>query len=573
MSTNPQTTPSLTFDGFRGIDLRSSHVNPSSAQDILNFRIRADGSLEKRYGYRPVTSFGNTVRASWAGTVSGSSIAYFLLADQVVKFNFDTEETVTVGTVNSHVSKGFFFFYEGILYVNDGTALYQIQNDSLTPVQAYAPLIGKDWNNREPGEYYEQKNILSQRARISYVISDPPSNLLQTKDTVQSVEAVFLNGTKLPTDRYYIDQKFGTVNVTNLQAGDRVLLYVTLSDVNEEQHAKFNRSSCAIPFGKNLNNRLFFLDRNRSSTMLCSSYVPKKEREQVNRIYRNSAPLYIPQNAEVVIGNRQCAAQSAQPYYDRLLLFTEEDTWMANAEVSGDDEFPTTNISTSVGCATPGGSISIGNDIFSVGYHGLWKWESVNPSSGELRPTCISLPIDSLLTDEDYKSAILAHNRIENELWVYFPTRSDVFIYQLSLKLWYRFDKITPADFFSTDGHFGFIRANKLYLFDPTLRVDRTHTEDIPIQAEYLSGVSDFGTPSYKNLKRILMEGDFYRNKISVTFKVNTRYSVSSTFSRVDSRSPILSRCPFVRFRSLQLLLNCSDPFTLKLYRVSLLTR
>lgn len=574
MSKQTKKSPTLTLDGFCGIDLRCSHTNPDVAQDVLNFRVRGDGSLEKRYGYRLLANLGGIIRASWIGSVGGSSIGYFIVGNRVIRFNLDTKEQVSLGTVSAASQNAFFFFYEGELYLSDGSKLYQVKSNLLSTVEGYAPLIGKDWNNRSPGEDFEPKNILTKRARISYVISDPPSNILQIKEPIQSIDGVLLNGEVLPADRYYMDTNFGTVNVSNLQAGDRVMLYVTLDTSDSNQLSKLHRSSCAIAFGKNTSNRLLFLDRNNSSTMLCSSYVPKQERKLVSKIYLNTSPLYIPENATFVVGNRHCAVQSAQPYYDRLLLFTEEDAWMASSEVSSNDEFPTTNINTLLGCAVKEGSLSIGNEIYSIGSHGLWRWASAKNFSGEMEAECVSLPIDPLLSREDYRCATISHNRLENEIWLHFSTRSDIFIYNLSLKLWYRFNGIIASRFFGCDAYFGFIRGTSLYVFDSSLLTDSDdNTTQKPISSEYLSAFCDFGTPENKNVKRIILEGDFYRNTVTFTVRSPLNDLTSCKFTNSGNHTTLSTRCSSPPFRSAGIHLHCNDTRQLKLHRASVLAR
>ena len=62
---------SVSFDGFRGIDCRRNHTGETVASDVVNFRIRSDGSLEKRNGYRLLTDMEGVIRAFHSEAANG----------------------------------------------------------------------------------------------------------------------------------------------------------------------------------------------------------------------------------------------------------------------------------------------------------------------------------------------------------------------------------------------------------------------------------------------------------------------------------------------------------------------
>lgn len=575
MSTQTKKTPSFSLDGFRGVDLCSHHTDPRCAQDIRNFRILPDGSLKKRYGYRPIKSFTSTKKnAYWIGSRNSKPLAYFLTNLSVICLNLQTYEEQVIGSLSRSCSNAFFFFYEGNLYLCHDQNISLIDDEGIHPAEGYVPLIGKDWNNREPGPDYEPKNILTKRARISYIISDPASIFLEVKDKIASVDGVIVNGIPISSQDYYLDTKLGTVNVQNLNAGDRVMIYVTL-DIEDFAQLDLLKNACeAISFGKNTDNRLFFLDKNGSSSMLCSSYVTQESRKEAQQIYPNSDSLYIPESPPFVLGNRNSSIRSAQHHYDHLLLFTEEDAWMARAEVSSDDEFPTVNINSTVGCCSQHGSVTVGNELFTVCQQGVWQWSGNSEFSGEMHTVRISTPIDSLLVDEDFSKCGLYYNGRERELWLHFPSRSYVWIYQLDLKQWYRFD-VSADFFFEANGIFGFCASTRVFVFDPTLFYDQPNESSTsPIRAKYLSSYSDFGTKDPKIIKEILLVGDFETNQIDIFAKdekknyAQIQIQEPKGYSLIRNRTSSRSRFPYA---ALYVSVYDSNPITI--YRAELIAR
>ena len=72
---------------FGGIDRQSSLGQANVAQDIKNFRILADGSLEKRCGYSKVIGLPAGIRAVWSGDVDGEASLFVLAGDMVYLVN------------------------------------------------------------------------------------------------------------------------------------------------------------------------------------------------------------------------------------------------------------------------------------------------------------------------------------------------------------------------------------------------------------------------------------------------------------------------------------------------------
>ena len=179
------------FRGFGGIDTKDVTGRGGKAADIVNFRVLPDGTLKKRCGYRRVASMPGKIRAMLTGYFDGEFLGYVLADGQVFKLDFATGERTLIGSIGSISGDASIFYYLGNIFVIDGEEIYQLKDDEIISAEGYVPLFGKNWGSTYPGEINEPINLLNPRARISYIVSDPPTIFLATLYDVVSVEAVY----------------------------------------------------------------------------------------------------------------------------------------------------------------------------------------------------------------------------------------------------------------------------------------------------------------------------------------------------------------------------------------------
>lgn len=535
--------PSLSLCGFGGINRTAYHTQPSCAEDILNFRILEDGSLKKRNGYRQAADFKAPIRAFWNGTICGESRTYVLIQNQICTVHLSTGEIHEIGTIGTSDGTAHFFFYQGTLFLSDGSAFYEIHDSVPRICNGYVPLIGKDWSNRQTGSVYEPRNLLNRRARISYIISDPPTLFLAVPEKVESVDAVYLNGTPLSSELYCFDETFQTVNVQGLSAGDRVLVFLTFTEQNQKLLQALCSCMHSVLFGSPNRNRLFFWGGQMPSVMFCSAYVGAERQTEAQLVYTDSNGLYFPEGFEFRVGEGRCAIHGAERYYDRLLIFTESDTWMAQEGASGMDEFPTVPVHASIGCASQNGSALADGTPISVGDYGVWRWSGSSDRPNEQNAERISQAIDDSFSPESYRTAKLYYFQRHNEIWLYRTETEEVFLYHPKQKTWVRWNGIAADDFFEADGQIGFLRDGKLFLFESDLTRDYESESEIrPICAVYQSGITDFGSDSKKALARAVLHADIRGGALRLSFSGCGTETVSRSFAPSDHEHSIVSR-------------------------------
>lgn len=490
------------FSGFDGVDTRKTHSGEPTSADILNFRIGTDGSLEKRYGYRHLLSFPSPPRAFWNGFMEGEEKSFALCDDTVYLADLATGTFRAIDTVGTKEGPADFFFYQNALYLIDGKQLYAVETDKLFGVFGYVPHYIKDRAPGTRGEIHQPLNHLNRFARLSFFAPEEnPLPYLLVDHPIGSVDAVYLNGTPLSVDEYDYSSILPSINIRNLQMGDRVVAYVHYDSFPSEKPNLLSSTSAAV-FGGVSNSRVFLWDGNQKNIMYASSFVSRLDMKECKNFYSESDPLYFPENYEFCVGDGQYAIRAIARHFDRLLIFTEGDVWMASTSACGAEDFPTMNINSSVTCAVKGGAEILGNDPVSVGKHTLFRWTTETDEKNECNAYSLSVPIDSELDDRFFQNAILFTDKARGELWFHGKDEAGtVWIYSLARGAWFRFTGIHADQFFALGEEVGFLHGAELFCFDPCLATDydkegKAH----PILASFRSGLLDFGTSALKKL-------------------------------------------------------------------------
>ncbi len=529
MSTKSNQKPTLSLKGFRGVDRRANHTDGGVASDLVNFRIRTDGSLEKRYGFRLLTALGAPIRAFYKKISEGEEIGYALAGNTLFAVNLLTADKEILGTVATSSGKACIFFYKSLLYLLDEQSIYVLENGSLSSVDGYVPLIGKDWPNDYVGEPYEPRNILTRRARISYVVSNTsPSIFMCTGEPVESVDAVWRNGVLLPPENYYIDEGFQTVNVLGTGKGDRLEIYLTMKSHHEDLRRLLLTATRSTLFGGLENYRLFFWGCDDPSMIFCTSFVPKDQALSSSRHGGNANDLYFPAGYEFHVGAEEHRIQGCVPHYDRLLIFTENDTWMAKADVSGFSELSLTAINNEIGCASFDGVASVGNDPISVGKNSLYRWHQQADIPDRCNALRVSEEIDSALTLDKYRNTGLYYDRHRDELWFFHRESGEAWICNLSARNWFRFTGIYAEQMFDAGGEVGFLRDQAIFVFEKTAYTDwKSGGGQAYIEARYTGALTDFGSPDCKNLSQLIMRGDVGGGPLYLFFLIDQKKELS----------------------------------------------
>lgn len=518
-------TKKVSFEGFSGINLLKEHKGSECLSNIENFRITKDGSLEKRCGYRPLVTLPDVPRAMWSGFANGSFILLALCGDGVYSIDIENGSYSSVGYAYNIEGEAQFVYFCGNLYLVDKGYIFLLEDYSSTTVSGYVPLLGKNWGSTYPGEIYQPLNILNRSARITYTVSDPPSAYLATNGAPASIEAVYLNGRLLDASEYRYDSDFDVIVIDGLNAGDRAEVALTYEDdaVNDRLYQLLSCTS-AIVFGGISNSRMFLWNGDKTNLIFPSAHVSSDDLRQSQKTYPDSSEVYFPEGHEFTVGDGRYAIKAVIRHYDRLLIITEGDAWMADSSACGIEDFPAMNINSTAGSATNGGAVMVGNDPISIGRHCILRWTSDTDELNECNAYSISDKISDMLDEDFFKNAGVFYDRYKEEVW--FNSRDEsgtVWIYNSERNAWYKFLNIHADELFDVNGSVGFRSGNELYVFDESEYRDYlADGTSSAIVANATSGLLDFGSSSLKKLMKVSCRGDIEGGVVLLYFNADT---------------------------------------------------
>ena len=556
-----QKTVHASFPSFDGIDVYASHTGKPSTANMENWQIRRDGSIKKRYGFRPLYALDDTVEAIWSGLIDGRFYIYLFSGGQVQYIDLSSESLMTVGTPPcTDKSSPRFFHLGGTLYLAVGGGIFAVTKTSIKKCEGYVPLIGKDWTNDLIGEIHQPLNILNRRGRFTYTVSSQASIFFRVIYPVSTIDSVLVNGIRLSSDRYYFDELFNSVNISGLATGDRVEIAVTFALSNASVMSELLSTNSATVFGGISNSRVFMWDDNGKPIVYSTAFVSNSELKASRDIYPTSDSLYFPEGYEFMVGDGKNKIMSAQRHYDRLLFFTDGDVWMADSSACGYEDLPTMNINSSIGCSSRGAVAMAGNDPVSVGDGKIYRWTSDTDELNECNAHSISDCLGDLLDNSFFKNAKVFSNRREGEVWFYDTEEAHtVWIYQHETGKWFKYTGIEADGFFDANGRVGFFKGNELYIVDPDCNTDEHEDYNQSITTVFESGLIDFGSRDTKRLAGIEFSGENCRSlRIDISPKKLKSQSITATLGGYDHEI-FEKRISSGRFTYLTLKLTSSD--------------
>ena len=538
--TNSNKNLSVEYDGFEGIDTRANHSG--GIQDALNLRILSDGSLQKRQGYKCIYSNNYGVRAIWSGIIGGNFSCYFLVLNSVYKLDINTGEANFCAAIVTSVGKAQFFYFRDALYLTDTKRIYKILDSSAEPIVGYVPLFGKDWGTGYPGEINEPLNLLHRHARITYKIGEEFSAYLPTLYPVSEIKAVYKNGELLSNDSYVFDERFNTINISGLEAGDALEVDLTFADDENDLGTQLLSSPFAYVFGNINNSRLFMWGGETNNTIFTSTYVSRDSLAEAEKHFPDCGHIYFCADDHFTVGDGRYSVKAVTRHFDRLLILTEGDAWIANSSSNGNEEFPIMNVNSRIGCSSEGGVISIGNDPVSVGRRAIFRWTSDTDELNECNAYSISDGISELLPTSFFKKAVAYADDLRGELWFCDPTGDGTaWVYNVKQKAWSRFNNINAEAFFDADGNVGFIRNSKIFIFRDEYHADYENVADTvgtPIVASLVSGIIDLESHKQKRLKNMVLFADLDGGSLDTQIVTDRGEQINaSLFSKGDYSS------------------------------------
>ena len=509
----PRTPRKSSYRGFEGVDLKKTHSGDESIALIDNFCITDDGSLKKRCGFKRVyenKDKAGSASVSYSIMENGVEVCYFTQGYYVKKYNSATQSVTNVGRVSTSATNIFFFEYINSLYICDGESIFLIKNNSVFQTSFYIPLYGKDWNNFG-GSVNEIPNLLTTKIAISYKLTSNPVSYLYLKDiAVESINAVFRNGSPLAKDSYRFDTVYNAVSVPEFEENDSFFVILTISpdeNYTKQRNALFN-STRATLFPELSNTNIFFWGSKSSNSIFYSQSINEENAKTTDK-HTTNIRFYIPVNSYFTVGSEKDRVKALIRHYDRVLIMTDSSTWITDLQDLESNSLKLKNINSSIGCAVEDGCVRIENTIFSVGNDAIYAWTNDTDELNECNAHSITEPIKALLGDDFFANCLIHLNYSKREIWFYGANDSRVWIYNYIRKAWYSFSGLSPTAFLDGGSDVRFLENLFLYVFDASVSSDIVGDAETEIIATLKSGELEFNSNQKKKLSSTTVRGAF----------------------------------------------------------------
>ena len=565
------------LEGFSGID-RSSCASGNTCTDMVNLRVLPDRSVVKRDGFCELFDFTDDVRGVLTGKFDGKFVAFVVAGDLVYKFDFESKTCKGIGVVKSETGPVSIFCYMGRVYIMDGMTISEIRDDVIYTTSGYAPLVGKDWGSNYPGEIYEPRNILTPKARISYIVDDPPTAFLATQYAVASVDAVYVNGVRKAKDTYGIDSRLRLLNVSGLNAGDKVLVYYNFTYSSEERD-RFTKNTSVRVFGGTDNNRVFVWGGDEKNRIFVSTPTSPDSIKEAEVVLKNCGGLYFAENNDFAVGDSDSEIREVIRHYDRLLMFTDKETWTTDTDPSPSGEYPMTRVNTELGCSALSGVVKSGNDPISVGRGDIYRWTSNTDSLEDRNAYAISYKIKDILPTSFFSDAVVFADRHNGEILFSYPDgdRRRVLVYAPATEDWYIYDNVSADLFFEGESSLGFASGSKLCIFERGASKDSflDHTER-QIDAFCVYAPHSFGHPTRKKrIAGVMGVGELKGGELNVSFESDSGniYAVDLAGGDTGCVEFLYKRGRSERFKSSRIKISTDASVQQRLYSLTVAAR
>lgn len=472
------------YDGFEGIDSSKLHTGEGGIKSLSNFRLRFDGSLEKRYGFDLLLELPGKPRALHQ-TKEHEMLA--LIESTLYLLDLESRSYTQLDTL-PYPSEGeaSFLEYCGNIYLLDGYEVYVLFKNKLFVVDGYVPLYGSGWSCTNGGYVNEPFNMLSYHIRISFNLKSGGNSKIYLPFSVKTLDAAFLDGEPDLITRYTLNDKTVDVAVdTTYASASELMLYLTVADDVIDRSKATSCRSASVYGGGSSKNPAVFYNGNDVSSVFPSTPVDDEDIKPYSSTYPFTFDLYVSQTDKIRINDRGDPVTAVCPGNHELMIFTEK-----SAAILSSANYLTA-ISSSFGCSSQKGAI-IADDIpITVSGHGVLKWKPLAYDNPEYDTVCISRRIHEIFGEDFSRSAIAHHYKSRDEIWFCDPSDENgtVVIYSTEADAWFTFSGIGAENIFEIDGEIGFSKGNAIYVFSRSADCDRRLDGEHPINGRIDSGI------------------------------------------------------------------------------------
>ncbi len=448
----------LYTDKFRGLDLTEGEKNSfSSSVYMKNFTVTENYRLKKRCGYKKLAD-GIRADSCYHGIAGGGD--FFIFKSGTVMHALALPECTDITFECGSPSPVGYFSFGGAVYMLGKGVFLRFDGTAFSAVGAYIPKVAVTAAPSGGGVPFESLNVLSDKARISYS-PDGESTEYILPSGAAAVVSVTENGAAVSPSSYSYDRERLTLSFLQPPAGgvpDSLEVTFRLTDGIVSSMPEPGDKFCV--YGGDRDTRVF-------------AYGKDGVLRYSDVTYKGADPTYFPADNFITVGDGSERVTAAVRHYDRLIVFTERQTWFLSPSAVTYDgvskpSFPLSPLNHVVGCAG-GGAAYADNSPFTLSYDGIYVFgqSTVRDERGAKR---ISDRIAPYLSPAFLAHAAVHDHERQREIWMCYG--GTAVIYNYGLDVFYCYDNVPAVYPFSLGENAAFFSGSALYAFDRTARDD-----------------------------------------------------------------------------------------------------
>jgi len=515
------------LNGGLCLDEESSiKLNQSPYNGILNMCLDNGGQLTKRPGQKNLfTSLGAGGINGLYGDFKGYTI--FSHSNKIYKQK-GTEAPIEIYTGSAN-AKTFFFAYNGILYLLNGSQYLQWDGSTMKAVAPYIPQVSI---NRKPdgsqSTVNESWNMIGAGFKDSFNGDGTTKIYKLSLNGLDSTTVTCNVGGKEGTE-FTVDRAAGTVTFNTAPGSGNNNVEITAYKTIPGLASNILKCTKGIEFSS----RIFVT----GNTDLANYYFATGLTDLIDA-------SYFPQKYQYAIRGSEKAVTGFRVHHNKLIVFKEDLTCTVDAATGLDNtaSFPMQYLNTDIGCDIADSIQLVNNNIvFANTYGGVYMVVSTQ-IQGEKSILPISQNVNGnvdrpgLLAELNLKSACSMDHNYKYYLCV--NSRCYVLDYKegldvidpLNLK-WFLYDNINANNFVlrGTELIYGHKEEGRLITFQNNL-----NDFGQPIKAIYTTKLLDFGTPDYLKTIRYI----WYTLKANSTAKISLKFLTDNSNLKISEDIP-----------------------------------
>lgn len=505
----------------------SIKLNQSPYNGLLNMCLNNGGQLTKRPGQSNLfASLGTGPINGMYGDFKGYTI--FTHGTKAYKQRGTEAPTVIYSSVTN--AKTFFFAYNSILYLMNGTQYLQWDGTTMKEVIPYVPKISI---NRKPdgsnSTVDESWNMIGTGFRDSFN-GDGTTKIYQLSLTGLEATTVTCNLTGVTEGTgMTVDREKGVVTFTEAPAEGNNNVEITAYKTFPGLAANILKCTKGIEFS----NRIFVT----GNQDLSNYYFASGLTDLIDA-------AYFPQKYMYAIRGSEKSVTAFKVHYNKLIVFKEDLTCTVEAGTGLDNtaSFPIQYLNTEIGCDIPDSVQLVNNNIiFANTYGGVYMVASTEVI-GEKSMVPISQNINGnldrpgLLAEANLKLACSVDQNYKYYLCVngncyVLDYRNGLDINNPSNLKWFLYDNINARNFAirGTELIYGHNAEGRIVTF-----INNLNDFGQPIKALYSTKLFDFGIPDYlKTIRNV-----WYTLKANSSAKVSIKFLTDNSDTKISDELP-----------------------------------